>query len=160
MKSNKEIQKAGYLFTGKLDDNGIPIYQGSIINADGYKSNLKENYFQCVEFEDGQFTSIIYGDSDPLETYESIVVVGHVLDYLEVYYSCEWSGNLGSALIGEIVAGDFGFYDNAKCEAITTEGRKQLRHLVDVVWNHVTESEEVPSTKIADMLINKALNIK
>ena len=43
--------------------------------------------------------------------------------------------------------------------AITIEGRKQLRHLIDVVWNHVTESEEVPSTLVADELIDKALKL-
>lgn len=35
--------------------------------------------------------------------------------------------------------------------------RKQLRHLIDVVWNHVYEDESVPSTLVADSLINKAL---
>ena len=33
--------------------------------------------------------------------------------------------------------------------------RQQLRKLIDVVWNTVTESEEVPSTKWADELIDK-----
>lgn len=31
-----------------------------------------------------------------------------------------------------------------------------LRHLVDCVWNHVTESTEVPSTQTANMLIANA----
>jgi len=156
MKTNKEIQEAGYLFTGRLDDNGIPIYEGSVINADGYKSDLKENYFHCVEYDDGRFTSDIYGDADSLDRYDSIEVIGHVLDFIDVYKSGKWSGNLGCGIKSET---DFGFYDNSKCEAITTEGRKQLRHLINVVWNHVTESQEVPATRTADMLINKAFNI-
>ena len=44
-------------------------------------------------------------------------------------------------------------------EKITEETRKQLRHLIDVVWNHVHEDESVPSTLIADDLINKAFNV-
>jgi len=35
--------------------------------------------------------------------------------------------------------------------------RKFLRDLVDIVWNHITESEEVPSTMTADKLIDKAI---
>ena len=42
---------------------------------------------------------------------------------------------------------------------ITEETRKQLRHLIDLVWNHVHEDESVPSTLIADDLINKAFEI-
>lgn len=157
MKTNSEIQKAGYLFSGKFDDNGKPIYQGSIINADGYNSDLNEHYFHCVEYKDGKFTSDVYGDVDSLDIYESIVVVGHVLDFKEVYKSGNWSGNLGCGFRTET---DFGFYDSVKCDAITTEGRKQLRHLIDIVWNHVTESKEVPATRTADKLINEAFNIK
>ena len=33
---------------------------------------------------------------------------------------------------------------------------KVLRHLVDLVWQHATESKAVPSTTTADMLIAKA----
>ena len=33
----------------------------------------------------------------------------------------------------------------------------ELLHLVDVVWNYITESEEVPSTILAKKLINKAI---
>ena len=44
-------------------------------------------------------------------------------------------------------------------EKITEETRKQLRHLIDLVWNHVHEDESVPSTLIADDLINKAFNV-
>jgi hypothetical protein len=36
--------------------------------------------------------------------------------------------------------------------------RTFLRHLVDIVWSHVKESEEVPSTKLADDLIEQSLN--
>ena len=35
--------------------------------------------------------------------------------------------------------------------------RKYLRHLVDEVWNTVTESDEVPSTKWADEIIDFSL---
>jgi hypothetical protein len=31
-----------------------------------------------------------------------------------------------------------------------------LRNLVDIVWNHVTDSTEVPSTSVADKLIKQA----
>ena len=44
-------------------------------------------------------------------------------------------------------------------EQITEEGRKQLRHLIDLVWNHVHEDESVPSTMLADELIDKAFEI-
>lgn len=39
----------------------------------------------------------------------------------------------------------------------TKNNNKFLRHLIDVVWNNVTESNEVPSTIDANKLINKAL---
>ena len=48
------------------------------------------------------------------------------------------------------------FYDSEKADAITEEGRKFLRHLIDVVWNYVTESTEVPATSTADNLIDEA----
>ena len=51
------------------------------------------------------------------------------------------------------------FYDSDKCDAITTEGHKRLRHLINVVWNYVTESEEIPSTIVADKLIDEAFNV-
>lgn len=44
-------------------------------------------------------------------------------------------------------------------EKITEETRKQLRHLIDLVWNHVHEDESVPSTMLADDLIDKAFEI-
>lgn len=34
--------------------------------------------------------------------------------------------------------------------------RRALRQLVDIVWQHATESAAVPSTKTADMLIDKS----
>jgi len=40
---------------------------------------------------------------------------------------------------------------------INDNQRKFFRHLIDVVWNHVTESQEVPATSTADELIDKAL---
>lgn len=50
------------------------------------------------------------------------------------------------------------FYDKELSEKITAEGRKQLRHVVDIVWNYMTESEEVPSTPLADKLIDDAID--
>ena len=44
-------------------------------------------------------------------------------------------------------------------ENITEETRKQLRHLIDLVWNHVHEDESVPATQVADNLIDKAFDI-
>jgi hypothetical protein len=35
-------------------------------------------------------------------------------------------------------------------------GRDQLRKLVDIVWNEATESKQVPSTKWADRMIDRA----
>jgi len=43
-----------------------------------------------------------------------------------------------------------------KGEVLTEEGRRFLRHLIDVVWNYVTESTEVPATSTADNLIDEA----
>jgi len=44
---------------------------------------------------------------------------------------------------------------------LPVEGEREwLRKLVDVVWNHATESTAVPSTKTADMLIDRALSRK
>lgn len=37
--------------------------------------------------------------------------------------------------------------------------REQLRNLVDLVWNTATESEEVPSTKCADELIDRVFSV-
>ena len=55
------------------------------------------------------------------------------------------------------------YYDEDNMELTVLKERKEiiagrhfLRHLIDVVWNHVTESEEVPSTQLADMLIDNA----
>ena len=156
MKTNKEILNAGYLNTGRADDNGKPIFEGSIIGADGYNSDLKKHMFYCVEHENGNFTSNIYGDTDHLSRYKSIIVMGHVLDYLDVSNSGYWSGNLGAAIKQVPV---IKIYDEARALAVTIEGRKQLRHLIDTVWNHVHEDESVPSTVLADDLINKAFEI-
>ena len=38
--------------------------------------------------------------------------------------------------------------------------RDSLRHLVDVIWGYVYEDESVPSTHIADQLIDKVLKIE
>ena len=66
-----------YRDSGMLDINGVKILEGSIINANGYNSNLKENYFHCVEFCDGIFGSDIYSDFEPLARYNQIEVIGH-----------------------------------------------------------------------------------
>lgn len=86
-----------YVSTGKQDINGIDIKEGSIINADGYKSHPLEGHFHCVEYDKelGCFGSDIYGDFDHLNTYKKIEVVGHASEYKNLQ---EWEGNLGAVL--------------------------------------------------------------
>ena len=48
-------------------------------------------------------------------------------------------------------------YNDDTRKTITAEGRKVLRHLVDIVWQHIWEDQSVPSTAVADDLIDKAL---
>lgn len=98
MKTDREIINAGYLSTGKKDVNGKTIFEGSVIRADGYGSDFDNHMYYCVVFEDNMFSSIIYGDADSLDRYETIEVLGHALDYLDVYKSGDWSGNLGAAI--------------------------------------------------------------
>jgi len=43
---------------------------------------------------------------------------------------------------------------------LETVNRESLRHLVDVVWQHIYEDESVPATYVADELINKSLGLK
>lgn len=43
-----------------------------------------------------------------------------------------------------------------KLKEFNPQTQEFLRHLVDIVWNEVTESEEVPSTAWADELIKRA----
>lgn len=43
---------------------------------------------------------------------------------------------------------------------ISEKKRKELRHLIDVVWGYIYEDESVPATSTADELIDKALNLK
>ena len=38
--------------------------------------------------------------------------------------------------------------------------RKRLRHLVDLVWQHIWEDQSVPSTTVADELIDRALLVE
>jgi hypothetical protein len=90
------------------DIHGTPILEGSIINADGYNSELSGTYetdgdngdplFHCVEFYKGKFGCNIYSDFEPLDSYKTIEVVGHCKDFKEVYNSGKWQGNLGSAM--------------------------------------------------------------
>jgi hypothetical protein len=35
------------------------------------------------------------------------------------------------------------------------DNQKRLRELVDIIWQHATENTNVPSTKTADMLIDR-----
>jgi hypothetical protein len=93
-----------YRKSGQFDINGVEILEGSIINADGYKSDLERNYFHCVEYIEcglsGSFGSDIYADFDLLSTYGKIEVVGHCSDYEEKIKdeNWEWSGNLGAVI--------------------------------------------------------------
>lgn len=108
--SNKEVRRADnttkefmlskYKKSGKFDINGVEILEGSIINADGYKSDIERNSFHCVEFCDGEFGSDIYSDFEPLSRYKTIEVVGHCTDYKHLMNSEEfdWSGNLGAVI--------------------------------------------------------------
>lgn len=89
-----------YRRSGKKDDKGVEILEGSIINADGYNSDLKEYHFHCVEYDksDGIFGSNVYGDFDLLKKYNKIEVVGHVEDYRAIVNTAafDWSGNFGA----------------------------------------------------------------
>lgn len=102
--SHKEVKRdeklLGYRRSGKYDINGVEIIEGSIINADGYKSNLEKANFHCVMYEDGMFGSDIYGDFDVLSMYKTIEIIGHCSDYKERFQteSGWWSGNLGSVI--------------------------------------------------------------
>lgn len=92
------IGKPIYQDTGRRDDNGMPILDGSVIIADGYGAD--DNTFYCVFQECGEFFSCAYGDRDPISEYKSIVVKGHCEDYRHLYEKedWDWSGNLGEAL--------------------------------------------------------------
>lgn len=96
-----------YKDSGKVDVNGVKILEGSIINADGYNSNLSENHFHCVEFYEGQFGSDIYGDFDELSRYTTIEVIGHCKDHLYLITNnidnIKWSGNLGEVVYDNYV---------------------------------------------------------
>lgn len=97
-----------YKDSGMTDINGKPILEGSIINADGYDSDLSnpdDIYVHAVEFYKGVFGSCIYSDFEPLSSYKKIEVIGHVKDYLhrltpanECEEGFEWSGNLGACI--------------------------------------------------------------
>ena len=93
-KKEAEIHESKYRSTGKRDKNGVEILEGSIIRADGYGSDLSANRFYCVEYNEDKamFTSIIYGDEDPLSMYQEIEVIGHCEDYRELYERGELQG--------------------------------------------------------------------
>ena len=86
MLSDKEILKHGYLSTGKQDINGVTIFEGSIIDADDYHSDIENQYMHSVHYdpETQEFYTDIYTDSDSLSMYNKIVVVGHSLEFLDM----------------------------------------------------------------------------
>lgn len=95
----EHIEKRSYHKSGMFDINGIEIIEGSIINGDGYKSDLNEHYFHCVEYNNGIFGSDIYSDFEPLSSYNTIEVIGHISDFPEIIngeFPEGWSGNFGS----------------------------------------------------------------
>lgn len=96
----KKDKYEGYRKSGMYDSNGIEILEGSVIDADGYTSDLEgeEKSFHCVEYYEGSFGSDIYSDFEPLSTYKTITVRGHAEDYRDLYESGDWSGNLGAGL--------------------------------------------------------------
>lgn len=94
----EELIKLGYKDSEMVDIHNVRILEGSIINADGYDSNLVEKYFHCVEFYEGQFGSDIYHDFEALATYHKIEVIGHCEDYRELYDTGGWNGNLGAVM--------------------------------------------------------------
>lgn len=95
----KTDELSKYRKSGMKDINGVEILEGSIINADGYDSDLKEGYFHCVEYYDGQFGSNVYGDFEPLSSYKKIEVVGHCTQYKHLLdIEDGWGGNLGAVI--------------------------------------------------------------
>lgn len=97
--ADKSDEMSKYKRSGKYDINNVEILEGSIINADGYNSNLEEGYFHCVEYVNGDFGSNIYGDFDLIGSYKIIEVVGHCTQYKYLLDSTEedaWGGNLGA----------------------------------------------------------------
>ncbi len=91
-----------YRDSGMLDAKGNKILEGSIINANGYNSIPEESYFHVVEFYEGQFGSNIYSDFEPLSSYQTIEVIGHVRDYVNLLEDDLGFVNLRAALKGEV----------------------------------------------------------
>jgi hypothetical protein len=87
-----------YRRSGMFDKNGVEILEGSIIDVDGYKSNIEENHFHCVVEWEGQLGSDIYRDFEPLSSYKEIEVVGHAEQFRDVHELGMCSGNLGWGL--------------------------------------------------------------
>lgn len=75
----KYQKKSKYRNTGKVDDNGVPILEGSVIIADGY--GKRDGCYHCVVYDEdeGSFGSCIYCDFEPISIYKSIIVKGHAL---------------------------------------------------------------------------------
>jgi hypothetical protein len=80
------------------DINGKFVKEGDIINANGYNSDITSDdvYLHCVEFDKSKnlFGSNVYGDFDPLHTYHTIEVIGHVEQFRYLANTEKWSGNL------------------------------------------------------------------
>lgn len=91
-----------YRDTGRLDDNGKSILEGSIIIADGYGSNETTHYCVVYDEDESTFGSCAYRDFEPLSWYNNIIIKGHVEDYRLLYenhkYWDKYGGNLGEAL--------------------------------------------------------------
>lgn len=96
----EESKLPTYRFTGLLDKFGVDIMEGSVIRADGFGSDIEKRMFYCVEYDEDtqQFTSIIYGDADPLSRYTEIEVIGHCEEYRELYEKEGGSGNISAVL--------------------------------------------------------------
>ena len=98
LKRDKLKYPSKYRDTYIKDIHNQSIIEGSIINANGYNSNIEEKYFHCVVYYDGQFGSDIYSDFEPLSSYKNIEVVGHCEDFKHILKTDEWSGNLGESI--------------------------------------------------------------
>lgn len=85
-----------YRDTGRVDDNGLKILEGSVIIGNGYG----ENSFYCAAYDedDCMFTSCCYGDADALSMYDSIIVKGHCTDFIKEFESGNYNGNLGAVI--------------------------------------------------------------
>ncbi len=95
---NEQLLKLGYADSRMKDINRKSIFEGSVINANGYNSDIKNNHFHCIMFEGGVFGCDIYSDFEPISSYQKIEVLAHCTDFIEVFECEEWEGNLGSVM--------------------------------------------------------------